>query len=43
VNIRHLGKSTTTGRYLSTGFQLDLNGSATDYKVYVDRMKVSYK
>jgi hypothetical protein len=32
-----------TGHYLTNAFQLDLNGSATDYKVYVDGMKVSYK
>jgi hypothetical protein len=32
-----------TSHYLTNAFQLDLNGSATNYKVYVDGMKVSYK
>jgi len=43
VNIRHAAKAGTSGRYLTNAFQLDLNGKATDYKVYVDGMKVSYK
>ena len=43
VNIAHAAKSTTTGHYLTNAFQLDLNGKATDYKVYVDGMKVSFK
>jgi hypothetical protein len=32
-----------TSHYLTNAFQLDLNGSATPFKVYVDGMKVSYK
>lgn len=32
-----------TSHYLTNAFQLDLNGSATAYKVYVDGMTVSYK
>ncbi len=36
-------KSATTGRYFTNAFQLDLNGTATDYKVYVDGMTVSLK
>ena len=44
VGIKHGAKYTgSTGHYLTNAFQLDLNGSATDYKVYVDGMKVSYK
>ncbi len=43
VNIAHAAKATTTGHYLTNAFQLDLNGSATDYKVYVDGMKMSFK
>jgi Bacterial Ig domain len=44
VGIKHGAKYVgTTGHYLTNAFQLDLNGSATAYKVYVDGMKVSYK
>ncbi len=44
VGVKHAAKYVgTTGHYLTNAFQLDLNGSATDYKVYVDGMKVSYK
>jgi len=43
IGIRHDAKPTTTGHYLTNGFQLDLNKYATDYKVYVDRMKVTYR
>jgi hypothetical protein len=44
VGIKHGAKYVgTTGVYLTNAFQLDLNGSATPYKVYVDGMKVSYK
>jgi hypothetical protein len=44
VGIKHGAKYVgTTGHYLTNAFQLDLNGSATPYKVYVDGMKVSYK
>lgn len=32
-----------TGRSFTNAFQLDLNKYATDYNVYVDGMKVSYK
>jgi hypothetical protein len=43
VNIRHGAKASVSGRSFTNAFQLDLNGRATDYKVYVDGMKVSYK
>ncbi|MDT8068782.1 MAG: Ig-like domain-containing protein [Terriglobia bacterium] len=44
VGIKHPGKYVGgTSHYLTNAFQLDLNGSATPYKVYVDGMKVSYK
>lgn len=44
VGIKHPGKYVGgTSHYLTNAFQLDLNGSATDYKVYVDGMKISYK
>jgi len=43
VGIKHAAKPTTTGHYLTNAFQLDLNGKATDYKVYVDAMKMSFK
>jgi len=44
VGIKHPGLYVGgTSHYLTNAFQLDLNGSATPYKVYVDRMTVSYK
>lgn len=43
VGLRHGAKAATSGRYLTNAFQLDLNGQATDYKIYVDGMKVSYE
>lgn len=44
VGIKHAAKYVgTSGHYLTNAFQLDLNGSPTAYKVYVDGMKVSYK
>jgi hypothetical protein len=44
VGIKHPGKYVGgTSAYLTNAFQLDLNGSATPVKVYVDGMKVSYK
>lgn len=44
VGIKHPGKYVGgTSHYLTNAFQLDLNGSATPYKVYVDGMKVTYK
>lgn len=42
VNSRHAALASSTGRSFTNAFQLDLNGKATDYKVYVDGMKVSY-
>lgn len=43
VNIHHPARVWNTGHYLSNAFQLDLNGTATDYHVYVDKMSVTYK
>ncbi len=44
VGIKHPGKYVGgTSAYVTNAFQLDLNGSATPIKVYVDGMKVSYK
>jgi Bacterial Ig domain len=44
VGITHPAKYVGgTSHYLNNAFQLDLNGSATPYKVYVDAMTVSYK
>ena len=43
VNIHHPARVWNSGHYLSNAFQLDLNGSATDYHVYVDAMKVTFK
>lgn len=43
VNKRHAAKATSSGRSFTNAFQLDLNGKATDYKVYVDGMKVSLR
>ncbi len=44
VGIKHPGKYVGgTSHYLTNAFQLDLNGSATPYKVNVDGMTVSYK
>jgi hypothetical protein len=44
VGIKHPGKYIGgTSEYFTNAFQLDLNGSATPFKVYVDGMKVSYK
>ncbi len=44
VGIKHPGKYVGgTSHYLTNAFQLDLNGSATPYKVYVDGIKASYK
>ncbi len=43
VSKRHAAKPATTGRYLTNAFQLDLNGKAPDYKVYVDGMRISYR
>lgn len=42
LKITHLGTPTSTGTKFTNAFQLDLNGSATDYKVYVDNMKITY-
>jgi hypothetical protein len=42
VGIKHSAKATTTGHYLTNAFQLDLNGKATPYKVYVDGMKMTF-
>ena len=43
VGIRHEAKRSGRGHYLTNAFQLDLNGDASAYKVYVDRMTVTYK
>ncbi len=44
VGIKHAGKYVGgTGRSFTSAFQLDLNKYATDYYVYVDGLKVSYK
>lgn len=43
VNIHHAAKSWSSGHYLTNAFQLDLNGNATPYHVYVDKMSVTYK
>jgi hypothetical protein len=44
VGISHGAKyAGGTSHYLTNAFQLDLNGSPTAYKVYVDGMKLSYK
>lgn len=43
VNKRHPAKATSSGRSFTNAFQLDLNGKATDYKVYVDGMKISLR
>lgn len=43
VGKKYPAKSSTTGRYFTNAFQLDLNGKATDYKVYVDGMTISLK
>lgn len=41
VNIWHSAKYTGNGLEFTNAFQLDLNGSGTPYKVYVDNMKVT--
>ena len=43
VSIKHPARVWNSGRYLSNAFQLDLNSSATDYHVYVDAMKLTFK
>ena len=44
VGIKHPARYVGgTGHYFTNAFQLDLNKSATPYKVYVDGMTVSYK
>lgn len=43
MNIHHAAKTGATGRYLSNGFQLDLNSTATDFHVYVDKMSLTFQ
>jgi hypothetical protein len=43
VSLRHPSKTSTSGNEFTNAFQLDLNGSATPYKVYVDNMVVTYR
>jgi hypothetical protein len=43
VGIQHPAPAASTGHYLTNGFQLDLNSSATPFKVYVDGMTVTFK
>ncbi len=44
VNISRPAKSTgSSGHYLTNAFQLDMNRSATSYKVYVDKMTVTFQ
>jgi hypothetical protein len=41
--IHHPSRSTSAGHYLTNAFQLDLNGNAKAYKVFVDNMRITYK
>jgi hypothetical protein len=43
LNIHQSAPSTSSGLYISNSFQLDLNSSATDYHVYVDKMSVTFQ
>lgn len=43
LSIHQPAPSTTSGTYISNAFQLDMNGSATDYYVYVDKMSVTFQ
>jgi len=43
VGLRHPSKATSGGNQFTNAFQLDLNGSATAYRVYVDKMTVTYQ
>jgi len=42
LKITHVGTPTSSGTKFTNAFQLDLNGSATDFKVFVDNMKITY-
>lgn len=42
LSIKHAATPTTAGNEFTNGFQLDLNGTPTPYKVYVDNMKITY-
>lgn len=42
-NAVHSAKNTGGSNYFNNAFQLDLNSKGTSYKVYVDRMKVSFR
>ena len=42
LHITHTGTPSSSGTKFTNAFQLDLNGSAADYKVYVDNMKITY-
>ena len=43
VGVRHASQLSSGGNYFTNAFQLDLNGSATPYKVFVDGMVVTYR
>jgi len=42
LHITHTATPSTSGTKFTNAFQLDLNGSATDYQVFVDNMKITY-
>ncbi|HEX5435310.1 MAG TPA: Ig-like domain-containing protein [Candidatus Angelobacter sp.] len=42
VSIKHAATRTTSGNEFTNAFQLDLNGTPTPYKVYVDNLKITY-
>jgi hypothetical protein len=42
LGLRHASKASNNPNEFTNAFQLDLNGSSTPYKVYVDNMTVTY-
>jgi hypothetical protein len=43
LSIHQAAPATTSGTYITNSFQLDMNKSATDYHVYVDKMSVTWQ
>ena len=42
VGLRHASKASSNPNEFTNAFQLDLNGSSTPFKVYIDNMTVTY-